>query len=53
MNAFIATVIIVSLVTYYLQNRRHSALPGSRHAGSSHVVDRDRERLFNDLRTRF
>ncbi|HEU5475392.1 MAG TPA: hypothetical protein VFV67_32515 [Actinophytocola sp.] len=46
--------IIIGLLAYGLErNRRHQAQPGSRMAGTSDVVDRDIERLRNDLRARF
>jgi hypothetical protein len=54
MDAIIITLIIVGLLAYGLErNRRHQAQPRSRLAGSSDIVDRDSQRLFCELRSRF
>lgn len=49
----IITLIIVGLIAYGLErNRRHQAQPRSRFAGNVDIVDRDRERILAELRTR-
>ncbi|HEV2779899.1 MAG TPA: hypothetical protein VGX25_10925 [Actinophytocola sp.] len=54
MDAFIVTLIVIGLIVYGLErNRRHQAQPRSRLAGSSDIVDRDRERFVADLRARY
>ena len=53
MDAFIITLIMVGLLVYGLErNRRHQSQPRSRLAGSSDIIDRDRERFLCDLRLR-
>ena len=53
MDAITALIIIIGLIAYGLErNRHHQDGPNSRLAGSSDIVDRDRERLWSDLQTR-
>jgi hypothetical protein len=54
MDAIIISLIVIALLAYGLErNRRHQSQPRSRLAGSSDIVDRDRDRLRAELRTRF
>jgi len=51
MEAIIFALIIVGFLAYGLErNRRHQAQPRGRLAGSSDIVDRDRERFLSDIR---
>ncbi len=47
----IIVLIIVGLIVYGLErNRRHQSQPRGRLAGTSDIVDRDRERVWSDMR---
>jgi hypothetical protein len=49
----ILTMLIIGLIVYALVHiRRNQTGPRSRLAGSSHVTDRDIQRLQDDLRSR-
>ena len=51
MDAIIIAVVIIGLIVYGLErNRRHQSQPRGRLAGSSDIVDRDRERFLSDIR---
>jgi hypothetical protein len=51
MDAIIITLVIIGLIAYGLErNRRHQSQPRGRLAGSTDVVDRDRERFLSDIR---
>ena len=51
MDAIIFAFVIVALIAYGLErNRRHQTQPRGRLAGSSDVIDRDRERFLSDIR---
>jgi hypothetical protein len=51
MDAIIFAFVIVALIAYGLErNRRHQSQPRGRLAGSSDLIDRDRERFLSDIR---
>ena len=51
MDAIIITLIIVGLLVYGLErNRRRTTQGFGPLSGTSDIVDRDRERILNDIR---
>jgi hypothetical protein len=53
MEPIIFTLIVIAVIAYGLErNRRRLNAPRSLLAGSSDIVDRDRERVWSDLRAR-
>jgi len=51
MDAFIITLIIIGLIVYGLErNRRRNTRGFGPLSGTSDIVDRDRERILNDIR---
>ena len=51
MDAIIISLVIIGLIVYGLErNRRHQSQPRGRLAGSSDIIDRDRERIWSDIR---
>lgn len=51
MDAIIIALVIIELIAYGLErNRRSQSQPRGRLAGSTDIVDRDRDRFLSDIR---